>query len=285
MNASIGNAPDSSFSAVDLLVDRRKVQARARRLAKRAEILANAGRVDEAIVCQSELVGLRPDDAVAALRLGLLYREARRIDAALLEFRRASHLSPHLCDPREALIETLLDAEMFEETIREGRALLRLAPRNLFARDVLSIAYLQMGMIDKALHMVTEMVRFDPMNPGNHFKRALLLQQQGNVSDAMTEYMRTRDLSDPECELYSDALTALDAMDEYQLHTIMLLACEDLHFNHQLRTDPTTATRQRGFILSSDGLVRAQSFALEGEIEPTAGRSVRSSWGGVRFYN
>jgi len=265
--------------------DKRKLQARARRLAKRAESLAGEGRFDEAIVYQAELVDLRPQDVGAALRLGLLYREARRIEAAVIELRRAAVLSPTLCDPREALIETLLDAAMYEETISEGKALLKVSPRNVFARDVLSVAYLQLGLLEKALHMATEMVRFDPLNPGHHFKRALLLQQAGNLSDAMTEYTRTRDLAMPESELHSDAREALEALDDYQLHQIMLLAAEDWHFNHQLRSDPAGAIHTRGFTLSAEGLSRAYYMAQDDNPELSAGQTMRTAWGGVRFYH
>ena len=115
---------------VDLQPERRKLQARARRLAKRAETLADAGRVDEAIECQSEVAELRPDDSMAFFRLGLLYREAHRIDPAVHALRRALFLSPSERDPREALIETLLEGGRYPEVIAEGKALVRLAPRS-----------------------------------------------------------------------------------------------------------------------------------------------------------
>src|SRR5579875_3328943 len=132
------------------LAERRRLQARARRLTKRAESLADAGRVDEAIACQSEVAALRPDDPAAFFRLGLLLREAHRIDPAVHALRRALHLNPSMRDPREALIATLLDGGRFEEIITEAKALVKVAPRSMFARDVLSIAYMQLGQIEKA---------------------------------------------------------------------------------------------------------------------------------------
>jgi len=265
--------------------DKRKREARARRLAKRAEVLAGEGRVDEAIECQSALVDMRPDDAGAVLRLGLLYREARHIDAAVHAFRHASNLSPAFCDPREALIETLLDSSQFDDAIVEGKELLRVAPRNVFARDVLSIAYLHIGKTDKALHMATEMTRLDPLNPNHHFKRALLLQQCGEIGSAFAEYARTRDLAVPGSEIYADALDAIDALDEYQLHQILLLATEDWDFNHQLCANPELAVQSRGFTLSEDAMGRAQGLAQEELPERVAGHTMLSAWGGVKFYN
>lgn len=266
-------------------VDKRKQQARARRLAKRVEELASEGRVDEAIACQSALVDLLPDDPAAILRLGLLYREARHLEAALHAFRRASTLSPGFCGPREALIETLLDASLFDEAILEGRELLRMAPRNVFARDVLSVAYLHIGKTDKALHMATEMTRLDPLNPNHHFKRALLLQQRGSLAEAFAEYSRTRDLAMEGSDVYTDAVDAIDALDEFQLHQILLLTTEDWNFNHQLRLNPVKAVTDRGFTLSDDAMARAETFAQDEEQEMVAGHTMLSAWGGVRFYN
>lgn len=282
------NAPVSATISGEDYVDgddKRKQQARARRLARRAEVLAGEGRVDEAIVCQSALVDLRPDDAGAVLRLGLLYREARHLEAAVHAFRRASRLSPSFCDPREALIETLLDAALFDEAILEGRDLLRLSPRNVFARDVLSVAYLHIGKTDKALHMATEMVRLDPLNPNHHFKRALLLQQRGSVGDAFAEYARTRDLSMEGSDIYTDAVDAIEALDDYQLHQILLLATEDWHFNHHLRRNPTQAIDARGFVLSENAMERAHDLAQDDAQEMVAGHTLLTAWGGVRFYN
>ena len=179
------------------VAERRRLQARARRLAARAASLASEGRTDEAIVCQNEVTSLRPQDPIAFFRLGLLYREARRTDQAVHALRQAASLSPADRDPREALTETLVEASRFEEAVQEARALIRVAPRSLFARDALSVSYLQMGKLDKALQVTGEMVWLDPLNPGHHFRRGLLFQQQGNVRAAVGEYGRALDMSHP----------------------------------------------------------------------------------------
>jgi tetratricopeptide (TPR) repeat protein len=265
--------------------ERRRLQARARRLARRAEDLASAGRYDEAIVCQSEVVTLRPNDGDAYLRLGLLYREVHCIDDALIAFRRATSIDPDHSDPREALIETLLEAGRYPETISEARALMRLSSRNVFARDVLSVAYLQIGDLERALHMTTEMVRLDPLNPGHHFKRALLFQQQGHLTGALAEYQRARDLAVAGSELQDDALEALEAMDDYQLRQIFVLASEDLTFRYLLMQDATEAVTHRGFALTADGLNRARQFAAEYAPDIALPRETAANRGGVKFYN
>lgn len=279
MNASVVEGPLNNPS------ERRRLQARARRLARRAEDLASAGRYDEAIACQSEVVTLRPDDGDAHLRLGLLYREVHCIDDALSAFRRATSLDPAHSDPREALIETLLEAGRYPETISEAKALVRVSARNVFARDVLSVAYLQVGDLERALHMTTEMVRLDPLNAGHHFKRALLFQQQGNLTGALAEYQRARDLALVGSELQDDALEALEAMDDFQLRQIFVLASEDLAFRYQLMQDATEAVTDRGYALTPEGLSRARQFASDYAPDIALPRDTVANRGGVKFYN
>ncbi len=265
--------------------ERRRVQARARRLAKRAETLAGAGRVDEAILCQSQLVDLCPDDGRAVLRLGMLYRSACRFDAAVTAFRSAKRLCPQLSDPREALMETLLDAAEFTEAVSEGKALIKMSPNNIFARDVLTVAYMYLGRIDKALLMTMEMIRFDPLNPSYHFKRAILLHQKGDIATAVGEYERVCELSLPETEIHTDAEDAIMALDDFQIRQIRVLAGEDRQFFLHLCHNPAAALGSRGFVLSTGGLVRAEMLVTREALHAVGGITPLSAWGGPRFYH
>ncbi len=265
--------------------ERRRLQARARRLAQRAETLASEGRMDEAIACQSEVTTLRPGDPVAFFRLGLLYREARRTDQAVHALRHAASLSPGDRDPREALTETLVEASRYEEAILEARALIKVAPRSLFARDALSISYLQMGQLDRALQVTAEMVWLDPSNPGHHFRRGLLFQQQGNIKAAVGEYGRALDMAHPDSEVYEDSEEALEMMDDRQTRQILLLASEDRLFLLKLRRDVAEAVGERGFFLSEDGLARL-SHILPHEFPDWIGNAPAPvSWGAMGLYN
>ena len=240
----------------DAAAERRRLQARARRLTQRALILAGAGKLAEAIRCQDEVTALRPQDAAAFFRLGMLCREARRTEQAVQALRRSTHLSPGDRDPREALTETLVEASRYDEAVLEARALLKIAPKSLFARDALSVSYLQLGRIEKALQATGEMVWLDPLNPNHHFRRGLLFQQQGNLTAAVGEYSRVLDMAHPESETYADAEDALEMLNDEQTRQILLLASEDWFFLLKLRRDLSEAVMERGFSLSEDGLAR-----------------------------
>ncbi|MDQ2800938.1 MAG: tetratricopeptide repeat protein [Armatimonadota bacterium] len=267
------------------LPERRRLQARARRLALRAETLAEQGQFAEAIDCQSEVTSLRPQDSVAFFRLGLLCREARRTDQAVQALRQATDLSPAARDPREALTETLVEASRYDEAVREARALIKVAPRSLFARDVLSVSYLQLGQISKALQVTGEMIWLDPLNPNHHFRRGLLFQQQGNLKAAVGSYGRALDMAHPESETYEDAEEALEILDDSQTRQILLLASEDRLFLLKLRRDLTEAVEERGFCLSEEGMDRL-GHLLPHEFPDWIGdRPAPVHWGGMGLYN
>ena len=276
---------DLPTAAADASGVRRRLQARARRLAKRALTLAGKGRMDEAIACQTEVAALRPNDPAAFHRLGLLYREVRRIDPAVQAFRQATHLSPAQRDPREALTETFVEAGRYPEAVTEARALLKLVPRSLFARDALSVAYLQLGQLERALQTTGEMVWLDPLNPGHHFRRGLLFQQMGNTKAAVGEYSRALEMAHPESEVYSDSADALEMLDDGQLRHILLLASEDRLFLLKLRRDAAEASQERGFYLSEEGQSRLE-FVVPREFPDFPGDfPMSSTWGSAGMYN
>lgn len=268
-----------------ILEERRRRQAKARRLTKRAEVLADEGRVDEAIACQREVTALRPDDSLAFVRLGLLYREARRLDPAVHALRRALTLDPDLRDPREALIATLLDAGRFEELVAESKVLIKVVPRSVFGRDVLSIAYMQTGQLEKALRTIGELIWLDPLNPDHYLKRAVLFQQQNNVKAAMTEYARVLEMTPPQSEAYQCAEEALDVMDEEQIRQVVLLASEDRLFHWKLCRETAEAAQERGFFLSSDGIARLRHIAEEHLADLERDLISSMAWGRVQLYN
>jgi tetratricopeptide (TPR) repeat protein len=267
------------------LSERRRLQAKARRLAKRAESLADAGRVDEAIACQSEVAALRPDDPAAFLRLGLLLREAHRIDPAVSALRHALLLSPATRDPREALIATLLDGGRFEEIVSEAKALVKVAPRSLFARDVLSIAYLQLGKHEKALRVVGELIWLDSLNPDHYLKRAMLFQQQNNIRAAVSEYIRVMNMAPEDSDAFACAEDALETLDEDQLRQIVLLASEDRLFHWKLCRETADAAQERGFFLTAEGVARLRHLAQSHLSDLERDLTSSTTWGRVRFYN
>ncbi len=210
-----------------------------------------------------------------------MYKEMRRVEPALSALRRATDLSPEHRDPREALIATLLDSGRYQEIVNEGKLLVKLAPRSIFARDVLSLAYMQLGQTDKALRVVGELIWLDPLNPDHYLKRAMLLQQQGNVRNAVGEYTRVLEMAPEGSDAVSVAAEALETMDDRQLQQILLLASDDQLFQWKALHDPAEAVQERGYHLTPHGLEKLQYLLTQQTVHPSTAFS--SAY--IRLYN
>lgn len=220
---------------------------------RRADELAASGHVDQALALLRRLLREQPGATRASLRMATLLREARRAQEALEVLRAAIERAP--CDPapREAIAETCLEMGLLDDAIAHSRALLRLSRRSLLARDLLSAAYLQRGMLDASLRVTDEMILLDPADADNHFKRGVLLQQQGRLGPAVRAFERVLALA-PESEVAEESRAALEMIDNYQIRQIITLAVEDVPFRVHLRRAPADAVAARGFSLSETGV-------------------------------
>ncbi len=232
---------------------------REERALRQAEALVASGEREQAL---EQLLGLlreMPESTRASLRVAALLRESRRANEARLVLESAVELAPDAAAPREALAEICLEVGRLDDAIQHSRELLRLLPRSLLARDLLSMAYLQRGYLDKALSITDEMVRLDPTDPAYHFRRGVLLQQQGEVGAAVRAFGRVLEVSEEdgfgdEDEITGEARAALEFLDNYQMRQILMLAAEDVPFRLRLRQAPLEALSAKGYQLSQAGL-------------------------------
>ena len=172
-------------------------------------------------------------------------------------------IAPDNRDLLESIAEVALEMGQPWKAIEYAQRLLRLCDKSLAARDVLGVAYLQLGRVNEALRMADQMVTISPMDPGHHFKKAVLFQQQGMLREALHEFLRVADLT-PDTEMGDEARQAVEAMDSQQMRQIILLAAEDSVFRTKLRRDPLDASLERGFFLSEAGSCALQSLDLDG---------------------
>lgn len=236
--------------------------ARLSSLKKRASSLAKRGLYEEAIAHIEEAMAICPHDPRFTLQLADIYRAQNRIGPAIEAMRTAVDLDPHNSTAHEQLLKTLLELGHYDDAINTSRRLLSRCPKNLFARDILGIAYLQQGMLDKALLVTNEMIHLAPMDSANYFKKAVLLQQKGEVAQAMAEFIRSLEM-DPEGDMADDTREAIAALDGYQLRQVLALAVEDAVFKAKLLLDPECAVLERGFRLSPGGLATLRQIDLD----------------------
>jgi len=229
---------------------------------KRATSLAQQGQYEEAIAQVKQAMAIFPADPKCSVQLANIYRAQNKIGPAIEAMKRAVDLDPSDSSTHEQLLQTLIELGRYDEAIGLSRKMLATFPRNLFARDVLGIAYLQQGKIDESLTVTNELIRLAPADPAHHFKKAVLLQQKGEIAPAMSAFTRALDM-DPNGDMADDAREAIAALDSYQLRQIITIAVEDVVFRTKLLIDPESASMERGFLLSSSGITTLRQIDLE----------------------
>lgn len=236
--------------------------ARMTSLMKRANTLAEKGLYDEAIEDLKQAMALCPSEARCSVQLANIYRAQNRIGPAIEAYNKALELDPMDSAVQEQLLQILIDIGRYDEAISTSTKLLKAFPKNLYARDILGIAYVQQGRLDKAMEVTDELIRLAPADPAHYFKKAVLYQQRGEMTGAMQAFKQALDL-DPEGELADEARESIAALDGYQLRQVLTIALDDAVFRAKLALDPEMACVERGFALSSAGIMALRQIDLD----------------------
>lgn len=229
---------------------------------RRADALAKKGLYDEAVAQIKEAMVIWPAEPKCSVQLAVIYRAQNKIGPAVEAMKKAVDQNPNDSDIQEQLLQILIELGRYEEAVNLSRRLLARSPRNLFVRDVLGIAYLQQGKIEDSLRVTNELINLVPSDPAHHFKKAVLLQQKGEIAQAMSSFTRSLEM-DPAGDMADDAREAIAALDSYQLRQILTIAVEDIVFRTKLTMDPEAASTERGFLLSSSGVATLKQIDLD----------------------
>jgi len=160
--------------------------------------------------------------------------------------------SAHEMALREALAETLLEAQNWEACCVACGEILELQPRHHFAREILATALLHAGEIEAAISTMHELLKLSPRDPLHRIKLATLLQLQGRSGQALREYERVA-ASYPGSSFASEAEEAIEALDRLQTEQILVRASEQAMFGLHLRRDFDGALYEGEFHLSENG--------------------------------
>ena len=232
------------------------------RLRRKARDLAEAGNFVEAVTYQQALADISPEDPQAFMDLGILHRAASEIEDAAVAFERAGALAPQTPDPHEAMAQMYLDVSRYDDAIKECKALLRLIPHSLAARDILRSAYFQKGAIGKALAITEEMIRIAPYDPLSHYKQAVLHQHRNDWRNALDKFITAAEMAPEESLERYEAEAAIEALDQHQVRQILQLASEDRVFQLRLIRDVDEAVCDRGYSISPAAMAFIGQVAL-----------------------
>lgn len=171
-----------------------------------------------------------------------------------------------LLDLWQALAETFLEAQQWEEAVAACRSMLTLAPRHHLAREILATALLQQGEVVAAEHVMRELLQISPLDPLHRLRLATLLQLQGRLGEALIEFKRVLE-THPDLPIVEEAHEAIEALDRMQTQQILMRASEQLMFRLAIERNLDETLDEFGFILSDNGYETLRQMVWDGHYD------------------
>jgi len=164
--------------------------ADARSIFARGVALHQAGRLDEAIACYHQALGLRPDLAPAHNNLGNALCEQNKFDEAESSYRRGLALQPDQAELHNNLGTLLFEQERLDDAVTCYRNALALAPGYAEAHNNLGAALHRQGKLDEAEASIRHALVLRPDFAGAHDNLGMLLWERGKSEDALASTRR-----------------------------------------------------------------------------------------------
>jgi TolB-like protein/Tfp pilus assembly protein PilF len=141
---------------------------------------------------------LDPNLAEAHLALGkVLFFGEIDLAGAMREYKRAIELKPNDADAHHWFSnDTLCALEQFDEAIVEGRRSVELDPLSVVINADLGVTFFYAHRYDDSAKQLRKTIELDPTSFYTHYNLGILLQVTGDLSGAMAEYEKAKQLGD-----------------------------------------------------------------------------------------
>ena len=163
----------------------------------------------------------------------------------------------------QALAETQLEAQAWQECVNACRELLELQPRNHFALEMLATSLLYDGQPREAAEVMRQLLALSPRDPLHRLKLATLLHLQGSLGESLIEFQRVVN-SYPDAPFTQEAAEAIEALDRIQIQHILARYTEQTEFNRSLQGDLDESLEEQGYHLSDSGLESLRHLLADG---------------------
>src|SRR5881398_2388962 len=143
-------------------------------------------------------LGLDPNLAEAHLALGkVLFFSEIDLAGAMREYKRAIELKPNDADAHHWYgNDTLSALGQFEEAIAEGKRSVELDPLSIVINVDLGVTFYYAHRYDDAARQLRKTLEIDPTSFYAHYNLGIVLQLTGDLSGAIAEYEKAKQLGD-----------------------------------------------------------------------------------------
>ncbi len=215
--------------------------------------LASGGRIDEAIEHYEKALEINPDYAIAYNNLGIALASRRRDVEAMAHFRKALEIDPDYAEAHADLGNVLARRGQTNEAILCYERALQLKPSFASAHNGLGNLLSDLGRADEAERHFQKALEIDPNFAEAHNNLGTILNRCGRVDEAAAEFQRALQLKPDFAEAHANLGAVLYLQDK--------LAEAIVHFQKHVELDPTSEIARRNFALAV-GRLRGPPAAL-----------------------
>ena len=172
-------------------------------------VLKEAGRLDAAVASYRRAVELKPDYAEAHSNLGNALKDLGQLDEAIANYRRALQIKPELADAHNNLGTTLKELGQLDEAIASYRRAVSLKPDFVLAHYNLGNAQKDQGQFDDAVASFRRAVTFKPDFADAHSNLGAAYKVLGQFDAALASYRRVLELRPGFAEAHNNLGVAL----------------------------------------------------------------------------
>ena len=155
-----------------------------------AALLAQQGRLDEAVACLHQSLLFRPDAPETYHTLGLTLARQQKLEEAGAAFRQALRHRPEFPEAHNSLGNTLLRQQKLDEACDCYRRAIAARPGFAQAHCNLGIALLQQGRPDEALASIEHALKLDPDYVEAVYNLATAYRRVDRLDEAVAAYLR-----------------------------------------------------------------------------------------------
>ena len=179
-----------------------------------AAVLADDGRLDEAIVHFNESLRLRPDFAESHMGLGAALADQGKIEEAVPHYREALRLKRSLKEAHNNLANALWSQGKLEEAISHYSEALRLDPAYAEAHNGLGAALDDQGKVEEAIAHYTDALRLKPNNAEAYNNLGAAFAKQGKIDEALREFERALRINPGRADVHYNMAVMLERKGE-----------------------------------------------------------------------
>jgi tetratricopeptide (TPR) repeat protein len=150
--------------------------------------LVARGQHDEAMACYQKALTIEPDSPELYDDLGRALAACGRLNEAVAPYRKALELQPHDAMIRYDLANALAGLGQFDEAIEHYQTAVKSLPDHVQAYNNLGIALASCGRLDEAIAQFERALKLKPDDAGLHSNLANALTAHGRPTEALVHY-------------------------------------------------------------------------------------------------